>query len=284
MIATADAMSLVDPLALWEANRETVVGWSLNVLAAASILILGLWAAGRVKRFLRRRAEKNAKIDNTLGAFFASLAYYVIVAFVVIAVLNRFGVQTTSLVAMLGAATLAIGLALQGTLSNVAAGVMLVLFRPYRLGDFVEIGGESGTVRDISLFTTELATVNNIQITMPNGLCWGAAIRNYSTNPTRRCDITFGISYTDDIDKAMTVILAAAREDGRFLDEPAEPWVRVVELGASSVDLQLRAWARIEDFWDARFATIKRVKEAFDAADIEIPYPHHVEIQKSAAA
>jgi small conductance mechanosensitive channel len=284
MIAAADALSAIDPLALWEANRETVVGWSLNVLAAATILIFGFWAAGRIKRFLRKRVEKNPRIDRTLGGFFSSLAYYVIVAFVVIAVLNRFGVQTTSLVAVLGAATLAIGLALQGTLSNVAAGVMLVLFRPYRHGDFVEIGGQSGTVKEISLFTTELATPDNVAITLPNGLCWGAAIKNYSAHPTRRCDLAFGISYSDDIDLAMKTVIGVVREDGRFLDAPAEPWVRVIGLGASSVDLQLRAWVKSEDYWDARFAVIKGVKEAFDAADIEIPYPHHVEIQKSEAA
>ncbi|MGD2131519.1 MAG: mechanosensitive ion channel, partial [Maricaulaceae bacterium] len=174
ILAAAESVSLLDPVAVWDAYSDTLIGWLLNLFAAAAILILGLWVAGRIKGFIRKRVEKSEKIDNTLGGFFASIAYYLVVAFVVIAVLGRFGVQTTSLVAMLGAATLAIGLALQGTLGNVAAGVMVVLFRPYKLGDYVEVAGEAGTVRDINIFTTELVTPDNVQIILPNGLCWGA--------------------------------------------------------------------------------------------------------------
>ena len=283
MIAAAESVSLTDLPALWDAYRDTILGWALNAAAAAAILIAGLWVASSIKGFIRARVEHHPKVDSTLGGFVASIVYYVIVAFVVIAVLNRFGVQTTSLVAMLGAATLAIGLALQGTLGNIAAGVMIVLFRPYRVGDYVEVAGHAGTVKDIDIFTTELATPDNVQIILPNGLCWGAAITNYSAHPTRRCDITFGISYDDDIAKAMDVVLKVAEADDRFLNEPAEPWVRVVNLGDSSVDLQLRAWVKASDFWEAKFATIRAVKEAFDAAGIEIPYPHQVEIQKRAA-
>ena len=282
VLAAAEPVSLLDPIAVWNAYRDTLIGWVLNLGAAAAILVFGLWAAGRVKAFIRKRVENNARIDKTLGGFFASIAYYVVIAFVVIAVLNRFGVQTTSLVAMLGAATLAIGLALQGTLGNVAAGVMIILFRPYKSGDYVEVGGYAGTVKDINIFTTELATPDNVQIILPNGICWGEAIKNYSAHATRRCDITFGISYEDDIAKAIDVILAVVKSDDRFLSDPAEPWVRVVNLGDSSVDLQLRAWVNAADYWEAKFATTRAVKEAFDAAGIEIPYPHRVEIQKKA--
>jgi small conductance mechanosensitive channel len=277
-----EPIDLLDPQAVWEAYSGTVVGWGLNLLAAAAILIAGLWVSGKVRAFVRRRIESNSKLDRTLAAFFANIAYYALLAFVLIAVLNRFGVQTTSLVAMLGAATLAIGLALQGTLGNVAAGVMLVLFRPYRIGDYVEVGGMGGTVKNIDIFTTELGTPDNIQIVVPNGLCWGQPIKNYSAHAVRRCDLTFNIAYDADIDRAIGVILDIVKADTRFLNEPAEPWVRVINLGASSVDLQLRAWVGKDDFWEARFATLRAVKEGFDAASVEIPFPHQVMIQKRA--
>ena len=282
IIAAAEPINPLDFAEVWDAYSETLLGWLLNLAAAAAILIVGLWVAGAIRGFICRRVDSNPRIDQTLAVFFSNIAYYALVAFVLIAVLGRFGVQTTSLVAVLGAATLAIGLALQGTLGNVAAGVMVIVFRPYKLGDFVEAGGQSGTVKNITLFSTKLNTPDNIQIFVPNSNCWGDAIKNYSGHPIRRCDLTFGISYDDDIDKAIETVLGVVRADERFLNEPAEPWVRVINLGDSSVDLQLRAWAKSGDFWEARFATLKAVKEAFDANGIEIPYPHQVEIQKKA--
>jgi small conductance mechanosensitive channel len=287
MAATPPAPALpsvdwTDPMAIWESYSETVLGWSLNLLAATAILIGGLWISGKIRKFIRRRIEASARLDRTFAGFLANLAYYAMIAFVLIAVLNRFGVQTTSLVAVLGAATLAIGLALQGTLGNVAAGVMLVLFRPYKIGDYVEVGGMGGTVKDIDIFTTELSTPDNIQIIVPNGLCWGQPIRNYNHHPVRRCDLTFSIAYDSDIEKAIAVVLKVVEADLRFLQTPDKPWVRVVNLGASSVDLQLRAWAKTEDFWEARFATIRAVKEGFDAAGVEIPFPTQIQIQKPA--
>lgn len=269
-----------DPMAIWEAYSGTALGWTLNILAAAAILIFGLWVAGSIRKFVRRRIENNTRLDRTFAGFLANLVYYVMIAFVLIAVLNRFGVQTTSLVAVLGAATLAIGLALQGTLGNVAAGVMLVLFRPYKIGDFVEVGGMGGTVKDIDIFTTELATPDNIRIIVPNGLCWGQPIRNFSTYPTRRCDITFNIAYDSDIETAIRIILEVVEGDSRFMQTPDKPWAKVINLGASSVDIQLRAWAKKEDFWEARFATIRAVKERFDAAGVEIPFPTQIQIQR----
>jgi len=200
---------------------------------------------------------------------------------VLVAVLGIFGIEATSIVAVLGAASLAIGLALQGTLSDLAAGVMLVVFRPYKLGQFVDIGGTSGTVRDLNLFTTELVTPDNVQIIVPNGQAWGAIITNYSAHDTRRVDLVFGIDYDDDAGKAMEIIERTASADSRVLADPA-PWVRVTNLGDSSVDLTARIWCRAEDYWELKFELTRRVKEAFDAGGISIPYPHSVEIHKEA--
>lgn len=261
-----------------------VVALGLNIVKALIFLIVGWIAASWLSRLVRRRVEASETIDSTLGIFFASIVRYVLLAAVGVAVMQTFGFEVTSLVAMLGAATLAIGLAMQGTLSHLAAGVMLVFFRPYKIDDFVEVGGDSGTVTDLNLFMTELTTVDGVKIFVPNGEAWGKPITNYSANPTRRCDITFGIDYADDIDKATGIILDVVKADTRFLNAPAEPWVRVVNLGDSSVDLQLRAWCAAGDLWEAKFATLKAVKEAFDKGGISIPYPHTALVQKEAAA
>lgn len=157
---------------------------------------------------------------------------------------------------------------------------MLILFRPYKLGQYVDIGGTSGTVVDLNLFFTELSTPDNVQIIVPNGQAWGSIIRNFSHHDTRRVDLVFGIDYGDDADKAMQIILDRAEADGRVLKDP-EPWVRVTNLGDSSVDLTARLWCQAGDYWDLKFALTKAIKEAFDAADISIPYPHSVEIQRA---
>ena len=211
--------------------------------------------------------------------FFGSVARYAIIALAVIFILGRFGIETTSLAALVGAAGLAIGLALQGTLSDLAAGFMLILFRPYKLGQYVDIGGTSGTVKDLNLFVTELATPDNVQIIVPNGQAWGAIITNYSHHDTRRVDLVFGIDYGDSADAAMGIILEQVQADARVLSDP-EPWVRVTNLGDSSVDLTARIWCQAADYWDLKFALTKAVKEAFDAKGISIPYPHTVEIRK----
>ncbi len=181
----------------------------------------------------------------------------------------------------MGAATLAIGMALQGTLSDLAAGFMLILFRPYKLGQFVDIAGTSGTVKDINLFVTELATPDNVQIIVPNGQAWGAVITNFSHHATRRVDLVFGIDYGDDIEKAKAIILRLADADERVMSDPA-PWVRVTNLGDSSVDLTTRIWVAAEDFWEVKFGLTQAVKEAFDNEGISIPYPHTVEIKRDA--
>lgn len=250
-----------------------------SIVLAAIILIIGMMIAGGIRKAVRNAANKSDRVDNTLGSFFASLAYYGIMAIVLIAVLNRFGVETTSLVAALGAATLAIGLALQGTLSNLAAGVMIIFFRPYKLGDFVEVAGQAGSVKDITLFTTELATGDNKKIIVPNGSAWGDVITNYSANDTRRVDFTFSIDYSDDIDKAMGIIQETLGSDDRVHKDPAV-FTAVTAHGGSSVDIVTRVWCASGDYWGVYFDAMKNVKEAFDKGGISIPYPHQVNVAR----
>lgn len=262
---------------------EQLGAYTPLVIAAGKalvVLVVGWMIAGMVSGMVRRRVNATPRIDPTLGNFAASIIKWVILLMVLVAVLGLFGIQATSLVAVLGAATLAIGLALQGTLSDLAAGFMLILFRPYKLGDFVDIAGTSGTVRDLNLFVTELVTPDNVQIIVPNGQAWGAIITNFSAHKTRRVDLVFGIDYGDNADTAMDIILELAKADARVHDDPA-PWVRVTNLGDSSVDLTTRLWVNAADYWEVKFAMTKAVKEAFDARGISIPYPHSVEIQKA---
>ncbi len=249
-------------------------------LKALMVLVVGWMVAEMVSGTVRRRVNANPRIDDTLGNFVASVIKWAILLMVLIAVLGLFGIEATSLVAVLGAATLAIGLALQGTLSDLAAGFMIILFRPYKLGQYVDIGGTAGTVKDINLFITELTTPDNVQIIMPNGQAWGSIIRNFSHHATRRVDLVFGIDYGDDAEAAKAVILEQVKADARVHGEP-EPWVRVTSLGDSSVDLTLRVWCAAGDFWDVKFHLTQAIKEAFDAKGITIPYPHAVEIQKA---
>lgn len=251
----------------------------INVGKALLILIVGWMAAGVISGMVRNRISKNENIDKTLGNFVASIIKWVILLMVLASVLAVFGIETTSIVAMLSAATLAIGLALQGTLSDLASGFMLILFRPYKIDQYVDIGGTAGTVVDINLFVTELVTVDNVQIIVPNGQAWGSIITNYSHHEKRRLDLTFGIDYGDSADKAMEIVLQQAAADSRVLKDP-EPWVRVTNLGDSSVDLTARLWCDGADYWELKFQMTQAVKEAFDKGGISIPYPHSVEIHK----
>ncbi|AZU04784.1 MscS mechanosensitive ion channel [Glycocaulis alkaliphilus] len=250
-----------------------------NVALAAIILVVGLYLAGFISRRVRQWAVDHPKIDTTLAVFFASIVRYLIVAVVIIAVLTRFGVETTSLVAALGAMTLAVGLALQGTLSNVAAGVMIVFFRPYKIGDFVDIGGASGTVRDITLFYTELTTPDNRQVIVPNAQSWGRVIINFSGYSTRRVDFMFSASYDSDIEKVRSTIRRVLEDDERVLPMP-EVVVEVAAHGASSIDYTARAWVNSSDYWPYFWEKTRLMKLAFDAEGIEIPYPHQVHIKK----
>jgi small conductance mechanosensitive channel len=251
-----------------------------NAGKAIIILVIGWFLADFLSGLVKKKIVSHPKIDDTIGSFAASIVRWLILLVTLIAVLQMFGIQATSLVAVLGAGTLAIGLALQGTLSDIAAGVMLIIFRPYKIGQFVDIGGTSGTVKDLNIFVTELVTPDNVQIIMPNGKAWGTVVKNFSAHSTRRLDLTFGIDYGDDADKATQIILDVANADERIHKDP-EAWVRVTNLGDSSVDLGVRLWCDAGDYWELKFHMLKSVKEAFDAGGISIPYPHTVEIQKA---
>ncbi|MCF6273272.1 MAG: mechanosensitive ion channel [Rhodobacteraceae bacterium] len=244
----------------------------LNVLMALLTLLGAMWVSGLVKRQIVRLSHKYKELDDTLFLFLASLAKYVILAVAAVFVLARFGIQTTSLIALLGAAGLAIGLALQGTLSNLAAGVMLLGFRPFKIGDFVDVGGHTGTVKAIALFTTEIATVDNIQIIIPNGDIWASSIRNYSYYDRRRCDLVIGVAYDSDLKKAEEAIFKVIRADPRSLQDP-EPFVAVTNLGDSSVDFSLRVWVEKADYAALKFALLRGIKEEFDRQGIDIPFP-----------
>jgi small conductance mechanosensitive channel len=252
-----------------------VATYGVNVVGALVVLVVGMIAAGWARKAVQRMLRRTGRVDDTLTGFLGSLVKYAIVAFTVIAVLQQFGVEATSLVAVFGAAGLAIGLALQGTLSNVAAGVMLMLFRPFKVGDYIDAGGQAGTVKIISLFTTELATPDNVQIIIPNGAIWGTAIKNFSFNDTRRVDLLMGIDYGDNIDTAMATINRVIGEEPRALSDP-EPLVAVSELADSSVNLVVRVWVNAGDYWGVRFDFTKKLKEQLEADGISIPFPQRV--------
>ena len=207
-----------------------------------------------------------------LAQFFASFVRYSVLAVVAVAVLNQFGVQTAGLVAVLATAGLAVGLALQGTLTNVASGVMLLLFWPFKVGDYVEAGGHAGTIKELNLFFTVMATPDNVQITVPNGQVWGSAVSNYTTNPTRRVEIFAGIAYDADTDKAMAVVHETISADARIQSDP-EPFVGVTEMADSSVNITIRVWVDNADLWPVKFDLTKAIKQAFDANGVDIPFP-----------
>ncbi len=246
--------------------------YGLDIVGAVVILIIGWLGAGWVSRMIARALARSERVDPMLRGFFASLVRYFVLAFTVLAVLSQFGVQTASLIAVFGAAGLAIGLALQGTLSNLAAGVMLMLFRPFKVGDYIKVAGVAGTVKDVSLFVTEFATPDNVQILAPNGQIWGSAVKNYSHHETRRMDLVVGIAYEDKIDPALDAARAVLAADGRVLTDPA-PMVVAGELADSSVNLIVRFWCRASDYWAAKFDLTKALKERFDQEGITIPYP-----------
>ena len=250
-----------------------VAGYGLQVIGAIVVLIVGRAVAGLVRRAVTRSLER-AKTDATLIPFFASGTYYLVLGAVLIAVLNLFGVETTSLIAVMGAAGLAIGLALQGTLANFAAGVMLLVFRPIRVGDFVDVAGVAGSVQEIGVFTTTLHTGDNVRITVANGAIFGSTIKNFSANDTRRNDIIVGISYDDNIGTAVDTIKRVLSADSRILADP-EPLVAVMELGDSSVNIVVRPGCAASDYWPLRFDLLRAFKEQLEAAGCSIPYPQH---------
>ena len=251
---------------------ETGISFGLEIAAALAILVLGWWLAGRVQKLILRTLDRLPRMDTTLKPFISSVARYAIIAITLVAVLARLGIQTTSIIAVLGAAGLAIGLALQGTLQNIAAGIMLLLLRPFKVGDYIDAGGIAGTVDEIGLFTTDMTTYDGVYRSVPNASLWNTSILNYSRLPTRRMDIPVGIAYEDDVEKAMTLLLDHLKRDSRVLSEPA-PQVLVTGLGESSVDLSLRCWSERTDFWTLKFELNKNAKLWLDTAGISIPFP-----------
>jgi small conductance mechanosensitive channel len=250
---------------------DVLATWGLKVLGAIAVLVIGRMIASWGRRITRRSLER-AGIDETIIPFVSRLVYFLIMAFVLLAVLGLFGIPTTSVVAVLGAASLAVGLALQGTLANFAAGVMLLMFRPFEVDDYIEVAGNAGTVKAIGVFATTLNTIDNVQITIPNGKVYGEAIKNYSANDIRRVDLVASVAYGDDLQTAKDTLTAILEADDRVLEDPA-PTVAVSELGSSSVDFVVRPWCRTEDYWDVRFDLTRRIKEALEEAGCSIPFP-----------
>lgn len=259
------------------------VGQGLNLVVALLIIIAGWtlarWAAGGVQRAL----ERTARADRTLIPIVSSLVRYAILLATLIAVLDRFGVQTASLLAVLGAAGLAVGLALQGTLSNVAAGIMLLAIRPFKVGDAIDVGSASGTVREIGLFATVIVSPDGIWRQVPNGTVWGGTITNFSREPNRMINITLGIDYDDDADRAIAIIRDVIEAEPRVLKTP-EPVVVVGALGASSVDLFVRGWTTREDYWKTLWDLQKHLKATLAAEGITIPFPQTVLSMRDGAA
>ncbi|WP_299727709.1 mechanosensitive ion channel domain-containing protein [uncultured Tateyamaria sp.] len=249
-----------------------------SVLAAITILVIGWIIAAWLGRRVRKLGLAHKHLDDTLFNFLGSIVRYTILAFTILIVLNTFGVRTTSVVAAVGAAGLAIGLALQGTLSNVAAGVMLILFRPLKIGDFVEVAGKMGTVKDVTLNFTELANVSNVQVIIPNAEVWGNVIDNYSAYPTRRVEWTFGVGYGANLKQAEAVILDTIMADERSHSSP-EPFIQVNNLNDSSVDFLVRVWCKSGDYFQYQADMKRRVKEALDEASVPIPFPTRTIIQ-----
>lgn len=253
-------------------SLDTLISLGGSILGAVLMLLAGVLVSRWASRRIRAIGLRFEALDDTLFTFLGNITRYIILLFTVMFVLNTFGIQTTSIVALIGAGGLAIGLALQGTLSNVAAGVMIVFFRPFKIGDFVEIAGQSGTVRDITLNFTELANLSNVQIIVPNAQAWGNIITNYSTNKIRRAEWTFGVAYGANLKDAEKAIRDTIMADTRSMKDP-EPFIQVNNLGDFSVDFLVRVWVPSAEYFQYQADMKRAVKEALDVAGIEIPFP-----------
>ena len=262
---------MFEAINIQELTDVYVIPWAINITMALVIFFVGKLVIGMITSLVKKLMLK-AKLDNILVNFISSIIKTVLLLFVVIASLNQLGVDTTSLIALIGAAGLAIGLSLQSTLQNLAAGVMLVIFRPFKGGDFIDAGGVMGTVEKINIFNTVMRTGDNREIIVPNGSIYGGTITNYSARETRRVDMVFGIGYNDDLRKAKDIIKQILDHDERVLADP-EPVVAVAELADSSVNFNVRPWCKSGDYWDIYYDTHENIKLAFDEAGISIPYP-----------
>ena len=264
---------LLNLTAVIENLKNFIALYGLKVIAAIAILIGGRIAAGFIRSILKKVLNKS-KVEQTLITFISNLTYALLIAFFVIAALGKLGVQTTSFIAILGAAGLAVGLALQGSLSNFAAGVLMIIFKPFKVGDFIDGGGSTGVVEGIGIFTTELKTPDNKLVIIPNSKITSDNIINYSAKDTRRVDIIAGVSYSDDIGKVKNVLKKILEEESRILKDPA-PVIAVSELADSSVNLVVRPWVKTKDYWDVFFGLQEKIKIRFDEEGIAIPFPQN---------
>ena len=251
--------------------QALAAAFGLKIIAAIVIFIIGKWLSGVLSRAVGK-AMNRVKADQVLVKFVVNLAYAALLAFVVLAALAQLGIQTTSFIAIIGAAGLAIALALQGFLSNFAAGVMLIIFRPFKVGDFIEAAGTAGSVEEIMIFSTKLKSPDNKLLYVPNGSILAGTIVNYSARNQRRVDLVFGCGYGDDIKKTKALLEAIVKENPLVLDDPA-PTIGVLELGDSSVNFAVRPWVATPDYWDVHFQITEEVKQRFDEAGISIPFP-----------
>ena len=253
---------------------DVAVDYGISILGAVAVLIVGRILAGFARKMVRK-ALSRTDVDQAIVSFLGSLAYYAVIIFAVIAALKKFGIETASLVAVLGAAGFAVGFALQGSLSNFAAGIMLLVFRPYKIGDVIDAAGVIGKVSEMKLFTTVVYTPDNIKIIIPNSKLFGDTIKNITAEDTRRVDMVVGIGYDSDIPKAMKIMQGLLEADPRVLKDPA-PQIAVSELADCSVNFVVRPWAATGDYWGVKFDFNEAVKKAFDAEGIEIPFPQLV--------
>lgn len=261
----------IDKAELLAIYSKYIVPWSIKILVALIIFFVGQLLAKMISGIIGK-VLGHTKLDRILVEFLQSLVNALLMVFVIVAVLDQLGVNTNSVIAVIGAAGLAIGLALQGSLQNFAAGFMLLIFRPFKSGDFVEAAGTSGIVDKIGIFSSTLHTADNKQVIIPNGAIYSSNIINYSAMGTRRIDMIFGIGYGDDMKKARDIIAAVIAAEERVLKEPAS-LIAIGELGASSVNIFVRPWVRANDYWDVKFALIENIKTAFDENGISIPFP-----------
>ncbi len=254
-----------------EKAMEWVSSSGISLITALLILILGIWAS-KILTGITRRVLNKREVEPTLVRFGMNILYAILVIFVVTAALSKIGFQTTSIIAVLGAAGLAVGLALQSSLSNFAAGVMILIFHPFRVGDFIEGGGTMGTVVELGIFTTQLKTPDNKSIFVPNGNLAGNNLTNFTRNDTRRMDLVIGVSYGDDVREVKKVLMETIEGDPRVIKEPA-PMVAVLELADSSVNFAVRPWVPTAQYWDIYFDMMEKIKLRLDEKGIEIPFP-----------
>jgi small conductance mechanosensitive channel len=275
--------SVDDVSQLWVQVQGIATDWGIKVIAALAIFIIGRWIAKGIRRGVRRMMEKG-DADPIIIGFVGSIVYIALLAFVVVAALGQLGIQTTSFIAILGAAGLAIGLALQGSLANFAAGFLMIIFRPFKVGDFVEAAGVAGVVKDMQIFTTTMKTGDNKTIIIPNAKISGDNIINYSAEENRRVDMTVGVAYDADLSKVRDVLNDIISKDGRIMSDPP-PQVVVGELADSSVNFIVRLWTKSEDYWGVKFDITETIKNRFDAVGIGIPFPQReVHIVSGSAA